>query len=314
MSQAQFFVFVEGKYSDTFVHGSNCDLALTPLGVQYEVIRSDQISGSGSGKTRLLAHYEMLRMNGQLADKFKGKTAVAVFFMDKDLDEIHGRQVTSDHVIYTAFYDVENHIFAEGDIRHAVAAACNIDPQRVRQELPSGQEWQTQVALYWQDWVRLCFAANILKFHGEANYGRLSPVNPKPYGPPEKTSVARYTHRSHALARQVCPNGCQDWELARAQVDTLYNAGRHNEIFKGKWYSEILSRWLIDFDSDIDTRALAATLVKQVASTMKFDSPWSQGVQEKVRNLAINAGISFPGQRSGVGPTVESLTKEPESS
>ncbi|MFF8192259.1 hypothetical protein ACF05L_15685 [Streptomyces bobili] len=298
MSQSQFFLFVEGKHIDGFVHGNNCDLALSGLKVKHEVVRADEISGSGSGKTRLLTHYELLVEKRQLVSGFKGKTTVAIFFMDKDLDDIRGRHVNSDHVIYTAFYDVENHVFAEGDIQRAVAAACNLSPQRVREELPGGGVWQTRAAHYWQDWVRLCFAANVLKLHGEANYGRLSPLNPKPYGPPDAQTVSLFELRSHALARQFCPNGCQDWESARERVDALYEAGRQDEVFKGKWYAEILARWLMDLDSDIDRRALAAMLVRQVAGTMKFDSQWSRDVQAKILDLAMKAGFRFPKQRA----------------
>ncbi|WP_432061701.1 hypothetical protein [Streptomyces sp. S1] len=301
MADPQFFIFVEGRHGDEYVHSNNCDLAFTGLQVQYEVIRAEQISGVGSGKTRLLAHYELLTQSGQLISSLKGEVAVAVFFMDKDLDDLKGIQIDSEHVIYTSFYDVENHIFTEGDIRHAVAAACNFSPQRVRRELPAGNLWQAHIADYWKDWVRLCFAANILNLRGESNYGRPSPLNPDPYGPPDVQSVETFERRSHAMARKGNPSGCLEWNAARQQVDSLYGAGLQDQAFKGKWYAEILAQWLIDLDPNIDKRALAANLVKHMAATMKFDSEWSRSVQERVRNLAVKAGFEIPVQRREPG-------------
>ncbi|MFJ3775025.1 hypothetical protein ACIPX0_25350 [Streptomyces sp. NPDC090075] len=298
MSQSQFFVFIEGKNSDGFVHGSNCDRALADIKVSYEMIRSDQIGGTGSGKTRLLSHFKSLSDANLLINNFKGKMTASVFFMDKDLDDFHGTIVKSDHVIYTQFYDVESHIFAEGDIRLAVSATCNLSPQRVRQELPAAGAWQSRIARYWQEWVRLCFVANTLRLEGEANYGRPSPLNPKPYEPPDPELVKAFELRSHKLARRIGPNGCQDWTAGRVLVDQLYASNRQDEIFKGKWYAEILARFLFDLDPEIDKRALAVTLVKQMAITMKFESAWSRDVQSRVQSLAIAAGIQFPKQRS----------------
>ncbi|WP_143673754.1 hypothetical protein [Streptomyces sp. or20] len=312
MADSQFFIFVEGRHGDEYVHSNNCDFALSGMPVQYEVIRAENIYGDGSGKTRLLTHYEMLESSGQLISRLKGEVAVSVFFMDKDLDDLKGRQIDSEHVIYTTLYDVENHIFQEGDLRRAVAAACNFSPQRVRRELPDGNLWQARIAGYWKEWVRLCFAANMLRLHGESNYGRPSPLNPDPCGPPAVEKVATFERRSHAMARKSNPNGCADWNEARRQVDILYEIGRQDEVFKGKWYADILAQWLINLDPDMDKRALSANLVKHMAATMQFDSTWSRGVQEGVRKLAVKAGFEIPEQRceSGIVGRLRDVSSE----
>ncbi|MFF5443188.1 hypothetical protein [Streptomyces achromogenes] len=299
MSQSQFFIFIEGKNSDGFVHGNNCDKALADLKIQYELIRSDQIGSDGRGKTRLISHFKLLSDSGLLINNFKGKVTASVFLMDKDLDDFRGSQIDSDHVIYTHFYDVENHIFNEGDLQRAISAACNLAPQRVRQGFPDASTWNMRITKYWQEWVRLCFTANMLRLDGEANYGRPSPLNPVPYAPPHSKLVKEFESRSHKMARQVHSGSCQEWWDGRMQVDALYEDGRQDEIFKGKWYAEVLARYLMDLDPDVDKRALASVLVRQMASTMTFDSKWSREVQSRVRKLAVSAGFRLPPQRVG---------------
>lgn len=294
MSQSEIFIFIEGKSSDGFVHGQNCDRALAELNVQYELVRSDQLGTEGSGKTRLLSHFELLCGQGRLADEFKGKKTLSIFFMDKDLDDFRGNQINSKHVIYTRFYDVENHIFHEGNLQLAVSASCNFSPQQVRQEYPDTSEWRTRIAGYWRAWVRLCFTANLLKLEGEVNYGRPSPVNTLPDAPPDADLVSQYEQRSHKTARRLHAGSCRDWSVMRAQVDALYEQGRQDEVFKGKWYAEILAKCLLSSGYDIDKRALASVLVRQMAATMTFDSDWSREVQSRVKELAVYAAGSFP--------------------
>lgn len=294
MSQTEFFAFVEGVHVDGHVHGGNCDRALTPLGIGYRVSPADDLPGDGGGKTRLRSYYEHLRDSSSLVTDFKGKTTIVAFFMDKDIDDRLGVLISSPHVFYTDFYDVENHVFHEGDVATAVGSACSLPPNWCREEFGSSGIWQEVAARLWIEWVRLCFAAKLLKIPGAVNYRRPSPLNDPSHHLADPELVA--FHQGNALAG-VLPSivSRRDWQSARAVVDGEYATGNWDAVFKGKWYACILgSQLLANSPNKIDSKHLVASLVKHVAATMKFDSAWSISMQKRVRSLAVGHGLGKP--------------------
>ncbi|MER6359858.1 hypothetical protein [Kitasatospora sp. NPDC001527] len=292
MSSIEFFAFVEGVNVDGFVHGMNCDRALAAMHVSYRVSPADQLPGDGGGKTRLSSYFEFLKENSALANEFKGKKTVVAFFMDKDLDDRIGRSIASDHVLYTDFYDVENHVFHEGDVARAVAAACSLPPNWCREEFGDKGSWQELAARLWCDWVRLCYASQMLGVSKESNYGRPSPLNPVPHGPSDEIITAQFEAKSHAAARKATGGSCNSWHMRRNDVNTAYDTGRWDEVFKGKWYGPILaSHILARSPNRVDKMHLAASLVKQVAATMNFDSPWAISTQGRLKKLASSHGL-----------------------
>ncbi|WP_189893469.1 hypothetical protein [Streptomyces xantholiticus] len=292
MSKIPFFAFVEGMNVDGYVHGTNCDRALTPLDVDYKLSPADELPGTGGGKTRLRSYYSHLAENGSLATNFKGKVTIVLFFMDKDIDDQVGLLINSPHVLYTWFYDVENHVFHEGDVAEAVSSSCSLAPNWCRREFSGRGSWQQAAAQLWLEWVRLCFAAKSLKITGAANYGRYSAVNPTPHLSADSAQVAAFSAKLKSDALQAGISERQ-WNETRAFVDAEYLSGHWDRVFKGKWYAHILSsQVLANSPNKIDSKHLAASLVKHVAATMKFDSKWSLAMQQKIRELAILHGLS----------------------
>ncbi|MFF7797565.1 hypothetical protein [Streptomyces olivaceus] len=291
MSRVPMFAFVEGVNVDGYVHGTNCDRALTPLGIEYRVAPADELPGSGGGKSRLKAYYGHLAENGSLVTNFKGKVTVIAFFMDKDVDDRLGLLVESPHVMYTWFYDVENHVFHEGDVAEAVSSSCSLAPNWCRQEFGGRGSWQAIAAKLWMEWVRLCFATKSLKISGAANYGRPSAVNPTAHLVADASLVARYSAKLHSDAQQAGITERQ-WNEALTVVDSKYSTGCWDEVFKGKWYAHILSSQIMaNCPNKIDSKHLAASLVKHVATTMKFNSLWSLAMQQKIQSLAVSHGL-----------------------
>ncbi|WP_157846996.1 hypothetical protein [Streptomyces achromogenes] len=291
MSRIPVFAFVEGVNVDGYVHGQNCDRALSPLGVEYRLAPANEIPGDGGGKTRLKAYYSYLMENGSLVTSFKGKVTVTLFFMDKDVDDRLGLLINSPHVLYTWFYDVENHVFHEGDVAEAVGASCSLAPNWCRQEFGGRGSWQEFAARLWIEWVRLCFAAKTLKISGAANYGRPSAVNPTPHLPADDQLVAAFSAKLKSDAQQ---DGTSErrWNEARGIVDSEYSTGSWDKVFKGKWYAHILSsQVLANSPNKIDAKHLSASLVKHVAATMQFDSAWSLAMQQQIQKLAIANGL-----------------------
>lgn len=296
MSQTPFFAFVEGVNVDGYVHGGNCDRALHPLGVEYRISPANELPGSGGGKTRLKSYFDYLHDRSSLATSFKGKTTVVAFFMDKDVDDRLGLLIRSPHVIYTDYYDVENHVFDEGDVSAAVGSACSLPPNWCRGEFGSIGEWQSRAAKLWLEWVRLCFLAKILRVPGAMNYGRPSPLNNPSHGPSDPTLASNH---EGDLLRAARTRGVTDveWVAARESVDAEYAAGDWDRVFKGKWYAHILGAQVrANSPHCIDTKHLDASLVKHVAATMSFRSEWSLSVQGSIRSLASSHGLNLSQQ------------------
>ncbi|MEU0340048.1 hypothetical protein ABZ092_13910 [Streptomyces bobili] len=291
MSRVPLFAFVEGVNVDGYVHGTNCDRALSPLGIGYRLAPADELPGAGGGKSRLKSYYSHLAEGGSLVTNFKGKVTVVLFFMDKDVDDHLGLLIDSPHVLYTWFYDVENHVFHEGDIAEAVGSGCSLAPNWCRGEFGNRGSWQEIAAMIWVDWARLCFAAKSLKISGAANYGRPSAVNPSAHLPADTTLVTAYSTKLKSDAQQAGIDEAQ-WNEIIAVVDSEYATGSWDKVFKGKWYGHILSsQVLANCPNKIDSKHLAASLVKHVAATMKFDSPWSLAMQHKIQDLAVSHGL-----------------------
>ncbi|MEV7934957.1 hypothetical protein AB0O82_02280 [Kitasatospora sp. NPDC088264] len=293
MSSIQVFVYVEGTNVDGYVHGTNCDRALGPMHITYRVVPAKQLPGDAGGKSRLVNYFSFLRENGALSSIFKGKATVALFFMDKDVDDKCGKLLESDNVIYTKFYDVENHVFHEGDVAAAVAAACSLPPNWCRDEFGTCGAWQKKVAMGWRQWTALCFAAQATNSNKEANYGRPSPLNPVAHEIHDPASAESYELKAHKAARAACDGSCDDWHAAREYVGQAYETGRWDEVFKGKWYAPILEKQVLArAPHQVDSKHLAASLVRHVAQTMRFDGDWAESVQQTVRRVVTACGVT----------------------
>lgn len=291
MSRVSFFAFVEGITVDDHVHGTNCDRALSPMGIEYRLSPADELPGSGGGKSRLRSYFCHLAERNQLVTTFKGKTTVVVFFMDKDIDDQLGTLIDSPHVLYTWFYDVENHVFHEGDIAEAVSSSCSLPPNWCREEFGKRGSWQESTARNWIDWVRLCFTTQLLKIPGAANYGRPSAINPTPHLPADSGLATRLAEKLQSEALRIGISSAR-WAEAASIVDSQYSNGLWDKVFKGKWYGAILkSQVLAKCPNKIDSRALASSLVRHVATTMTFDSAWSMATQQRIQELAASHGL-----------------------
>ncbi len=292
ISSTEFFVYVEGSNTDGYVHGNNCDIALTPMKVRFEVVPAGQLPGGGGGKTRLKEFFEELQRSGSLVSTFQGKTTVVAFFMDKDIDDAIGTLISSDHILYTDFYDVENHVFSEGDVARAVASACSLSPNWCRDTFGEAGLWQANAARNWVDWVKLCYSSKTSNAATEANYGRLSPVNNPLYAVADSNTLAKLERKLHKSIREKSKGSCHEWVNSREEVDRLYKSGNWDVVFKGKWYAHILAAEIVARSPySFDTKHLAPTLVKQVAATMHFSSPWANKVRAAITQLAAVNGL-----------------------
>ena len=86
MSQAALFIFVESP-EDRYVYSQIADPECQGRGIDYQVVTSEELQQNEGGKQVLLGFFDYLRRQSSLTDRFKGKTTVSIFFLDKDVDD-----------------------------------------------------------------------------------------------------------------------------------------------------------------------------------------------------------------------------------
>lgn len=286
MSSVQLFVFVEGRRLDPFFYGSICR-TVPAVASCYEIRHAAHLSGDGGGKAVLLEFFAYLRSKGQLIGSFKGKKTAAVFFLDKDLDDVRRTRKRSVHVVYTEYYDVQNHVFEHGDLVRGAAAAASADPQVLEPALRDSCSWCRRSALRWREWIALCLCTSEMGIACQANYRVTSRVQTRPSGPVDAGTHAQVVREAAGKAGVSALEFQQCLESRSRRVDRILREDRHHYVFKGKWFASILADELEELMAGrpLDAVGLAGRLTQSVAATLDFDQPWADRFREPVVNL-----------------------------
>lgn len=287
ISRYQVFVFVEGKITDPYFYGNICGSICQPAGISYEICRSQELSRDRGGKQVLISFFEYLRRKSALVHIFKGKSTGVVFFLDKDVDDFLRTQRRSEHIVYTLYYDVENHIFVEGDLVEAVAASASMDCQEVRACLGDCDHWRREVAEQWKQWVKLCLFVAKKKINCECNYRVASRINDPLHGPVDQTAYSRHLRNIESKLGLTSKQFGRAFRRVSRLVDDLYAQGEYDRIFKGKWYALLLAATIRDGigNRPIHSAGLQTRLRSNAAMTLDFEKPWADHFKEPVRNL-----------------------------
>lgn len=238
MSQEKVWVLVEGPLDRCFYDRlcrananvtSRCFIVATP---------SDLADLNADGKQPLLILYRYLRAHQVLKSDLCGKCTTVLFIVDKDIDDLERIRARSPHVIYTEFYCVENYAVRFGDIAAALSAAAFLDLSSVVKRIGiDGLVWGQKVAVAWRPWVEYCLLVRRLKITNAPNYSvHTSLMHSGPYDPldiAKQLSLLEAARKGTGLTPRKF-----DGIVARVceSVDRLYAAGKHDLIFKGKWY------------------------------------------------------------------------------
>jgi len=285
ISKSELFTFVEGKSADRYFYGRLCRSVCKPKGVIYEQVIGNQVPpGSSGGKEVLIGFFKYLRKKRALVDSFKGKTTRALFFLDKDIDDLSRAMARSPHLIYTEFYQVENYLFRFGNLVDAAASAASLDAAVLEVSLGDQLNWLNTRAANWQQWVTLCVFAKTRKIPGQANYGIASPLNTPPNSP---TDALAYTAR---LAGVQTASGMPAERFNRAfkrtsrKVNQLFDDGQYDKIFKGKWYALILAHDIkaIVGTQEYDERFVQQKLFGNLPLTLSYDADWSNYFRARI--------------------------------
>jgi hypothetical protein len=291
MSSAKVFIFVEGK-TDRYFYNKICEAFFLTRGIQYEICLAQELPKLTGGKTALLEFFKYLAKVSSLLDDFKGRKTAAIFYLDKDVDDILRKCKPSEHIVYTQHYCVENYFFAQGDLVEAVAAAASLDISDVRRGLgASSRAWRRNAAEAWKDWVKLCVFCRKLNINIDCNYGvNSSRINNGPYAP---IDTVAYSARILELERRsgLTSRGFKlSFGSVSRDVDKLYRDNKFDSVFKGKWYSLFLAEDARRIAGGAaNPAALPEKLMTSLQLTIDFNASWvtyfQQPLEEIVRKL-----------------------------
>ena len=286
MSQTQLFVFVEGKRCDPYFYGAICGEAIGDR-VRYEVVQASQLPGGAGGKKALLGFFSYLRRNSALFSSFKGADTAAVFFCDKDLDDLTRARLRSRHLVYTEHYSVENYVFLHGDLTRGASSAASVDPLRLAGRIGDAAAWCKRIAFLWSDWLALCLYMAREGATCEANYSVLSKVQTRLCGP---TDQAKYDELVADLAGRA-GTPLEEFRAAVVRVGRKVRrycrAGKHHKIFNGKWFEAVLADEVncIMAGSPYDGGHVSGRLGACVAGTIGFADVWAEHFKRRLREI-----------------------------
>lgn len=277
ISRHSVFAFVEGKKLDSFFYGGICSGACCKNNLSYQIRRARELPYQAGGKSTLIQFYRYLRRNKKLITNFGGKKTALVFFLDKDVDDVLRNKCRSTHVIYTKYYDVHNHLFLNGDLVKAVAAATAIDENEIKHSTLFRNKWCRSAAQRWRDWVILCLFSQIYRV-GNPNYGVSSRINSPINGTVDDNLFKVEVEK--AQRRLGWPTNMIRAKLSRVEkiVDRHFANDSQDTVFKGKWYSTLIEQDLRDFFrvTHVDVSGVASRIDSALATTLDYKAPWTE--------------------------------------
>lgn len=292
LSSAILFAFVEGK-SDRSFYSQFCDRVGFNTTIPYVVVLSQELTGTSRGKQALVEFFEYLDSSGSLFQNLQGKKSLAVFYLDKDVDDLTARIRNSQYIVYTEYYELENYLFIHGDIARAAAIAAELDLVTIRAVIGEYEPWRRRCAVLWKEWVVLCAYAQVHRLRSVVNYGVHSFINPGIAGPVDSNLLAQYQE----IVFQVSGLSNDDFNISMktlaAEVEALYRAGNYDRVFKGKWYALFIldAVRIAAHGRAYNLTALKEKLYATMAATLNFDQPWTGYFIRKLEELVEKHGL-----------------------
>jgi hypothetical protein len=282
MSEFEVFVFVEGE-RDQFFYGLICDRAYGDR-VRYRFHRANELP-IGVGKQALTGFFRFLAHVKKLCHTFKSQKKVAVFCLDKDIDELTGDVILSPHIVQGELHSLENYLVVYGDVPMAMASAVERDIATVRVTFRRNDSgWRRAAAAQWSAWMVLCVCARLNRVDpSPTNYSSPSLIQTGAYG---TVDVARHEHY-RSLLRGALGASDDDFdalhESAEAIVVERIDNDRVDEVFKGKWYGYFFiedARRLYGKSLDLKT------LFNALQVTLDVSAGWADAFVGHLRRVA----------------------------
>lgn len=293
ISRTSLFILIEG-YKDSYVYSkiacSECD----ENNITYEIVTGDELPIDGFGKQVLLDFFDFIKRKHSLIDRFKGKTTVSIFYLDKDVDDLLRTKRRSAHVVYTEMYELENYLFKYGKIDEAAAAAASLPINIINDQLVDSSTWRQNAAMTWKEWIKLCLFSRSRKLRSMCSYSqRRSPINDGTYGPILESEYHRL------LSNLEAESGLQKDKFNRLffrlskRVDKIYSEAQHDLIFKGKWYACFLAEDIktIAGQKRFSSQSLKNKIMANLATSLDFNDNWVEHFRVPLRRLLNEAEL-----------------------
>lgn len=284
ISKHNLFVFVEGQNNDPYFYDKLCKSVCASKDINYIIHEARQLPGDTGGKNKLLTFFEYLNENSLLVIDFLGKKKTFVFFIDKDIDDFLGRQINSRHIIYTKYYTIENHLFADGDLLEAIAAAASLSENLVFDILGDYESWRKNTASAWKDWIKISLFARKYDISCDCNFKTQSKINKPLY----KNSIDKKEYLKYLDLFQKRTGFSDDvfqqkFSEVSFLVDELFNKGEFDLLFQGKWYSYFMVEEIKTLKSNVN--GLHGKLESTLLITLDFRKPWANHFAEPLNKI-----------------------------
>lgn len=242
MTSASVTIFVEGIEVDRKYYSKIFYEFLKDEGITAKFRASYELGSEG--KPGLVNAFQYFFDNDRLSGKSGDQTYTVVFCMDKDIDDFLNRKIDSKHVIYTEYFQVENHLIAESDFVEALASTLSISSDDLPTLLiENPAQWLKSLAVIWKQWIAMCITCAKLG-QQQANYKRPSQINDGYLGPVVEEKVDEYLQQvsqREGVTLQECRAMFAD---SLQHVDTLFSSDAYNNVFRGKWYGLLIAEYL----------------------------------------------------------------------
>lgn len=280
------FLFVEGIDVDPFFYGEFAQQVFGDA-YGYEIVGAWRLAESG-GKSVLLDFHDYLSTTGSLVGTFQGKCSAVLFLLDKDIDDVLNSKVTSDHIVYTQYYSVENYLFLHGDIVKAAAVASSLEQRQLRRSIGDPQEWRRSRAELWRDWVIFAVLAQKRGINHQCNYRLSASTINQPLDSMADAAVVARLRQEFEVESGLPPREFErSYQAVVRMVSATYAQGRHDVLFKGKWYLRLLEAAIerAAAGQPYNTHGIANRLQGAVFSTVNFAAPWAEHFRAPMRAL-----------------------------
>jgi hypothetical protein len=286
VSNTSVFAFVEG-WSDRFFYHRICDPVRKETSLTFAVRTAEEIPSNERGKTALLSFFSYLRRRRWLLQDFKGKKFAIIFFIDKDVDEFIGARKRSKHIIYTEHYQFENYAFQHTDLCEVAAVAASLDLESVSLRIQDQTQWRLRAAGEWKDWVCLCLIARFLDAACPSGYSRHSQINDGAYGGVVNTRFIQFENDLRLASGMATPEFQRVSEKIRHRVNRIYEAGLHDQIFKGQWYARFLAEDIHTAAAGrrYNTNGLESRVLDNAIAKLDFQQTWVNRFTPRIVSL-----------------------------
>jgi len=279
MTTVQLIAFVEGEDYDEYFYSKICQTT----DVKYQVRRAREIPlNSAGGKRSLILWFKYLEEHLALFINSSEQKQVSVFFLDKDVDDILGKMIESQHIVYTEYYCIENYIFVEGDLNKVAAIIASRDPQKPI--IGDCAKWRQEVAKQWKTWVKLCLFSR-MNGKCECNYGSLPEKNKPLYEMLKDDIYSQYKEIVKVSSKLTENKFNKSFSDICKKVDELYAIGKHDSVFKGKWYAGFFEVTIEQKVGKLGNKTVHKSYSQTIISTLDFSAKWTKHFKKPLKSL-----------------------------